>query len=64
MIKNLVLRGHITVQILKVTSNEKKILDNNSNDIYSCNNIRNAFASVSILMSLFDVTVTNDYVPQ
>lgn len=64
MIKNLVLRGHITVQILKLTSNEKKILDNNSNDIYSCNNIRNAFASVSILMSLFDVTVTNDYVPQ
>ena len=55
MIKNLVLRGHITVQILKLTSNEKKILDNNSNDIYSCNNIRNAFASVSILMNLFVV---------
>ena len=52
---SLVLRGHITVQILKLTSNEKKILDNNSNDIYSCNNIRNAFASVSILMNLFVV---------
>ena len=57
MIKNLVLPGHITVQILKLTSNEKNptIPDNNSSDIYSCNNIRNAFASVSILMSVFVV---------